>query len=63
MQVRAGNGKGPLLFEWDPKTQDIGLVRKDMYYKIHLDEYSYCIREERSKYECKKPESHKQLNH
>lgn len=63
MQVRAGNGKGPLLFEWDPETQDIGLVRKDMYYKVHLDEHSYCIREECSKYEFRKPESHKQLNH
>lgn len=63
MEVRAKDGKGPLLFEWDSETQTVDLIRKDMYYKIHLDEHSYCIREECSKYECRKPESHKQLNH
>lgn len=30
MEVRAKNGKGPLLFEWDSDTRTIGLVRKDM---------------------------------
>lgn len=59
MEVRAKNGKGPLLFEWDPETQTVDLIRKDMYYKVHLDKHSYCVREECSKYEYKRPESHK----
>ena len=59
MEVRAKNGKGPLLFEWDPDTQTIDLIRKDMYYKVLLDKHSYCVREECSKYGCKRPESHK----
>ena len=63
MEVRAKNGKGPLLFEWNPETQMVYLIRKDMYYKVHLDRHSYCVMEEYSKYECGKPESHKQLNH
>lgn len=33
MEVRAKGGKGPLLFEWDPETQTVDLIRKDMYYK------------------------------
>ena len=37
MEVRAKGGKGPLLFEWDPETQTVDLIRKDMYYKVHLD--------------------------
>lgn len=59
MEVRAKNGKGPLLFEWDPDTQTIDLIRKDMYYKVQLDNHAYCIREECSKYECKRPETRK----
>ncbi len=54
MEVRAKDGKGPLLFEWDPETQTVDLIRKDMYYKAQLDRHSYCVREEHSKYECKK---------
>ena len=53
MEVRAKGGKGPLLFEWDPETQTVDLIRKD------LDKHSYCVREECSKYGCKRPESHK----
>ena len=41
MEVRAKGGKGPLLFEWDPETQTVDLIRKDMYYKVHLDKHSY----------------------
>ena len=62
MEVRAKDGKGPLLFEWDPETQTVDLIRKDMYYKVHLDKHSYCVREERSKYECKKQNPAKQMN-
>lgn len=57
MEVRAKDGKGPLLFEWNPASQTVDLIRKDMFYKVHLDENSYCVMEERSKYECKKSES------
>ena len=39
MEVRAKGGKGPLLFEWDPETQTVDLIRKDMYYKVHLDKH------------------------
>jgi len=56
MEVRAKNGKGPLLFEWNPEAQTVDLIRKDMYYKIYLDKHSYYIREECSKYECRKTE-------
>ena len=59
MEVRAKNWKGPLLFEWDPDTQTIDLIRKDMYYKVQLDDHTYCVREECSKYECKRPDTHK----
>lgn len=59
MEVRAKNGKGPLLFEWNPDTQTIDLIRKDMYYKVQLDNHAYCVREECSKYECKRPDTHK----
>ena len=59
MEVRAKNGKGPLLFEWDPDTQTIDLIRKDMYYKVQLDNRAYCVREECSKYECKRSDTHK----
>ena len=59
MEVRAKGGKGPLLFEWDPETQTVDLIRKDMYYKVQLDNHAYCIREECSKYECKRPETRK----
>lgn len=59
MEVRAKNGKGPLLFEWDPDTQTIDLIRKDKYYKVKLDDHAYCVREECSKYECKRPDTHK----
>jgi hypothetical protein len=62
MEVRAKDGKGPLLFEWDPETQTVDLIRKDMYYKVQLDRHSYCVREEHSKYECKKQNPVKQLN-
>ena len=57
MEIRAKDGKGPLLFEWDPKAQTIDLIRKGMFYKVYLDKCSYCIREEQSKYDCKKPKS------
>jgi hypothetical protein len=59
MEVRAKNGKGPLLFEWDPDLQTIDLIRKDMYYKVQLDNHAYCVREECSKYECKRPDTRK----
>ena len=59
MEVRAKGGKGPLLFEWDPETQTVDLIRKDMYYKVQLNNHAYCIREECSKYECKRPETRK----
>ena len=62
MEVRAKDGKGPLLFEWDPGTQTVHLIRKDMYYKVHLDKHSYCVKEEHSKYECQKPNLAKQQN-
>ena len=47
MEVRAKGGKGPLLFEWDPETQTVDLIRKDMYYKVHLDK-QMCIRDSSS---------------
>lgn len=59
MEVRAKDGKGPLLFEWDLETQTVDLIRKDMYYKVQLNNHAYCIREECSKYECKRPETRK----
>jgi hypothetical protein len=59
MEVRAKGGKGPLLFEWNPDTRTVDLVRKDMYYKIQLSRNAYCIKEERSKYGIKKNEPHK----
>ena len=59
MEVSAKDGKGPLLFEWDPETQTVDLIRKDMYYKVHLDKHSYCVREECSKYKCKRPDPYK----
>lgn len=62
MEVHAKNGKGPLLFEWNPDTQTIDLIRKDMYYKVQLDDHTYCVREECSKYECKRPDTHKPKN-
>ena len=62
MEVRAKDGKVPLLFEWDSTTQTVDLIRKDMYYKIHLDKHSYCVREEHSKYEYEKQNPTKQLN-
>lgn len=58
MEVRARNGKGPLLFKWDSDTRMIELVRKDMYYKVQLDDHAYYVREECSKHECKRPEFH-----
>lgn len=58
MEVRARNGKGPLLFKWDPDTQTIDLIRKDMYYKVQLDAHTYCVREECSKYEYKRFDTH-----
>lgn len=30
MEVRAKDGKGSLLFEWDPETQTVDLIRKDI---------------------------------
>lgn len=50
MEVRAGNGKGPLLFTWDPENNTVNLVRKDMYYSVRLTPDSYCVREECPKY-------------
>ncbi|MCD7712438.1 MAG: hypothetical protein LUJ25_06965 [Firmicutes bacterium] len=58
MEVRANNGKGPLLFEWKPEIQTVNLIRKDMYYEVQLDEHSYCVREECPKYECKNKKSY-----
>lgn len=52
MEVRANKGKGPLLFEWHPEQKTIVLVRKDKFYRIQLEEHSYRVMEERSKYEC-----------
>lgn len=57
MEVRANDGKGSLLFEWDSEAQTIDIVRKDMFYKVYLDNKSYCIKEEHSKYDCKKQKS------
>lgn len=54
MEVRAKNGKGTLLFKWDPEARMIELIRKDMLYKVYLDNHSYCVKEEHSKYDCKK---------
>lgn len=51
MEVRANDGKGPLLFEWHPEHQTIDLIRKDKFYSIQLGEHSYCVMEEHSKYE------------
>ena len=62
MEVRAKNGKGPLLFKWDPETQTVDLIRKDKYYQIRLSKHSYYVKEECSKYECRKPESYEHLN-
>lgn len=59
MEVRAKNGKGPLLFEWDSDTKTIDLIRKDMYYKVQLEDHAYYVREECSKYECKRPDTRK----
>ena len=59
MEVRANGGKGPLLFEWDSDARTVELIRKDKYYKVELDEHSYYVREECSKYECKKTEFNK----
>lgn len=50
MEVRGNAGKGPLLFEWNPSKKMVSLIRKDMYYEILLEEDSYCIKEECSKY-------------
>lgn len=59
MEVRAQNGKGPLLFEWHPETMTVDLIRKDMYYSVLLDDHSFCILEEGPKYECKRSAVHK----
>lgn len=62
MQVRANDGKGPLLFEWNPITMTIELVRKDKFYKVKLYDQAYCIQEECSKYNVKQPDSCKKKN-
>lgn len=49
MQVRANNGRGPLLFEWHPERKTIELIRKGKLYRITLNENSYCVTEEQSK--------------
>ena len=54
MEVRASDGTGPLLFEWDSDTRTIDLIRKDKYYKVQLDDHSYCVLKECSKYDCKR---------
>ena len=59
MEVRAKNGKGPLLFEWDSDTRTIELIRKDTYYKVQLDDHAYFVREECSKYEYRRSDSHR----
>lgn len=58
MEVRGNDGKGPLLFEWDSDSRTIDLIRKDKFYKVQLEEHAYCVKEERSKYECSKSQSH-----
>lgn len=62
MEVRGKDGEGPLLFEWDPDTQTIDLIRKNMFYRIQLNDHAYCVREECSKYECKRSDSTKNKN-
>lgn len=59
MEVCTKNGKGSLLFEWDPDTQTIDLIQKDMYYKVKLKGHTYCVREECSKHEYRRPDTRK----
>ena len=49
MQVRAKNGLGPRLFDWDPEKQTIGIIHKDTFYQIYLGEKYYVIQDERPK--------------
>lgn len=58
MEVRGKDGKGPLLFQWDSDTHTVDLVRKDMYYKVLLENHDYCVMEERSKYKCSDNSNH-----
>lgn len=57
MEVRAGNGKGPKLFDWDPVENTIHVIRKDMYYSVQLNSDSYLICEECSKYTARKTQT------
>lgn len=53
MQVRAKQGTGKFLFEWDPIANRVEMIVKDMYYLIELKQQginsSYTIIEERRK--------------
>ncbi len=58
MEVRAGDGKGTLLFHWNPEQQTVDLIRKDRFYKVQLGKQSYRVCEERSKYDYSSQKSH-----
>lgn len=53
MQVRAKQGTGKFLFEWDPVANRVEMIVKDMYYLVELKQQgensSYTIIEERRK--------------
>lgn len=61
MEVRAQNGKGHLLFEWNPETHTIELIRKNMFYKVYLDNNTYIVEEEHPKHNCKKTKAYKYI--
>ena len=56
MQVKANDGKGPFLFDWDPETDQIEIIRKDMLYRVQLMRTkagaTYRMLEERKKPKC-----------
>lgn len=37
MKVKAKNGEGKFLFDWNPKNNQVAIVIKDMFYKIQLN--------------------------
>lgn len=41
MEVRTKNGKGKMLFDWDPEKDQIEIINKDICYLVELKKQAH----------------------